>query len=59
MFAMQVFINLGMSFGVLPVVSVSLPFISYGVSGTLLNSFIFGIVLSVYRKKDVICTVQS
>ncbi|KON70301.1 hypothetical protein AKG34_17075 [Peribacillus butanolivorans] len=59
MFAMQVFINLGMSFGVLPIVSVSLPFISYGVSGTLLNSFIFGIVLSVYRKKDVIWTVQS
>ncbi|MFD6441210.1 FtsW/RodA/SpoVE family cell cycle protein [Peribacillus sp. NPDC060186] len=44
MFSMKVFINLGMLFGVLPIVNVSLPFISYGVSGTLLNSIIFGIV---------------
>ncbi|MGG1140234.1 FtsW/RodA/SpoVE family cell cycle protein [Bacillus mycoides] len=45
--------NVGMILGVLPRVSISLPFISYGLVPTLFHAFIMGIVLSVYRRKDI------
>ncbi len=46
--------NVGMMLGLLPLTSMSLPFISYGLMPTLFNSFLIGIVLSVYRRKDLI-----
>ncbi|UYX53520.1 FtsW/RodA/SpoVE family cell cycle protein [Bacillus thuringiensis] len=45
--------NVGMILGILPRVSISLPFISYGLIPTLFHAFIMGIVLSVYRRKDM------
>ncbi|AGE76771.1 TPA: FtsW/RodA/SpoVE family cell cycle protein [Bacillus thuringiensis] len=45
--------NVGMILGILPRVSISLPFISYGLIPTLFHAFIMGIVLSVYRRKDI------
>lgn len=45
--------NVGMILGILPRVSISLPFISYGLVPTLFHAFIMGIVLSVYRRKDI------
>jgi cell division protein FtsW (lipid II flippase) len=42
-----------MTLGVLPLVGVSLPFFSYGLMPTILHSFLIGIVLSVYRRKDI------
>ena len=42
-----------MTLGILPRVSISLPFISYGLIPTLFHAFIMGIVLSVYRRKDI------
>lgn len=41
-----------MAFGIFPHVSVSLPFFSYGFMPTVLHSFLIGMVLSVYRRKD-------
>lgn len=42
-----------MTLGLLPLVGVSLPFFSYGLMPTILHSFLIGIVLSVYRRKNI------
>ncbi|WP_110928750.1 FtsW/RodA/SpoVE family cell cycle protein [Bacillus massiliglaciei] len=54
LFTAQVTISIGMSLGVLPIVSVSLPFMSYGTLPVMINAFLFGLILSVYRKKNII-----
>jgi len=56
LYGVQLASNIGMAFGVFPLTSISLPFISYGLMPVLLNSFLIGIVLSVYRRKDLIST---
>ncbi|MEA1011934.1 FtsW/RodA/SpoVE family cell cycle protein [Bacillus cereus] len=53
LFVVHFICNIGMILGVLPRVSISLPFISYGLIPTLFHAFIMGIVLSVYRRKDM------
>lgn len=47
---MQVIINVGSDIGVLPVVGVTLPFISYGGSSLVANFLAVGFVLNVLRK---------
>ena len=47
---MQVIINVGSVIGVLPVVGVTLPFISYGGSSLIANSLGVGYVLNIARK---------
>ncbi|GGH81254.1 cell division protein FtsW (lipid II flippase) [Pullulanibacillus pueri] len=59
LFALQFIYNIGMNLGLLPLVGMSLPFISYGLMPTLMNSILIGIVLSVYRQKDVIFSPKS
>ncbi|RIW29043.1 FtsW/RodA/SpoVE family cell cycle protein [Bacillus salacetis] len=54
LFSVQFLYNVGMLLGLLPLTGISLPFISYGLMPTLLNSIVVGIVLSVYRRKDLI-----
>ncbi|WP_428910807.1 FtsW/RodA/SpoVE family cell cycle protein [Niallia sp. Krafla_26] len=54
LFGVQFIYNIGMVLGLLPITSISLPFISYGLMPTLFNAFIIGSVLSVYRRKDLI-----
>ncbi|KEZ52838.1 FtsW/RodA/SpoVE family cell cycle protein [Metabacillus indicus] len=54
LFAMQVAVNIGMALGLLPLMTMSLPFISYGLMPVLLNSVLTGVVLSVYRRKDLL-----
>ncbi|WP_404451367.1 FtsW/RodA/SpoVE family cell cycle protein [Virgibacillus necropolis] len=54
LFTVQFVFNIGMILGYFPMISISLPFISYGLMPTLLNSIIIGIVLCVYRRKDLI-----
>jgi rod shape determining protein RodA len=50
MFFVQITMNIGMNIGLLPVVGVTLPFVSYGGS-SLLTSFVFlGIALAVSRR---------
>ncbi|QQZ09883.1 FtsW/RodA/SpoVE family cell cycle protein [Heyndrickxia vini] len=58
LFTIQVVYNIGMSLGLLPITSMSLPFISYGFMPVVLNAIIIGIVLSVYRRKDLIISVM-
>lgn len=53
LYLVQFVYNVGMVAGFLPLTSMSLPFISYGLIPTLLNAFIMGVVLSVYRRKDL------
>ncbi|MEV5111496.1 FtsW/RodA/SpoVE family cell cycle protein [Bacillus sp. LBA3-1-1.1] len=53
LFVIHFICNVGMILGLLPRTSISLPFISYGLVPTLFHAFIMGIVLSVYRRKDM------
>lgn len=51
-FLIQAFVNIGMNVGILPIVGVTLPFVSYGGS-SLLSSFIFlGLLSSVRRSSE-------
>ncbi|MGE7118845.1 FtsW/RodA/SpoVE family cell cycle protein [Peribacillus sp. NPDC046944] len=53
-FTAQVTISIGMSLGLLPIISLSLPFMSYGALSAMVNAFLFGLILSVYHKKNSI-----
>lgn len=53
LYTIQFVSHIGMAFGFFPMASMSLPFISYGLMPILLNAFLIGIVLSVYRRKDL------
>lgn len=52
-FFLYVFINMGMVMGLLPVVGVPLPLISYGGTAMLTLLFGFGLVMSAYIHRDV------
>jgi cell division protein FtsW (lipid II flippase) len=54
LYMVQFVSNIGMSLGFFPLTAMSLPFISYGLMPTLLNAGLIGVVLSVYRRKDLI-----
>jgi cell division protein FtsW len=49
-FLLQVAVNIGSDIGLLPVVGVTLPFVSYGGSSLLANFIAIGFVLSVIRR---------
>ena len=44
-------INVGMVVGILPVIGIPLPFVSYGGSSLLVNMFMLGIVANVYKNR--------
>lgn len=49
----QVFVNIGMNIGILPVVGIALPFFSYGGSSLLSNFILLGFLSSInYMSKD-------
>jgi len=50
-FFWQILINMGMVIGLMPVVGIPLPFISYGGSATLVNFALVGIVLNVSMRR--------
>ena len=50
---LYVFINIAMVMGLLPVVGVPLPLISYGGTAMLTLMFGFGLLMSVYVHRDV------
>lgn len=52
-FALYVFINIAMVMGIVPVVGVPLPLISYGGTVMLTVMFGFGLILSAYIHRDV------
>ena len=47
--AMHVWINVGMTLGIMPITGISIPFLSYGGSFMLICFFSQGLVQSVYR----------
>jgi cell division protein FtsW (lipid II flippase) len=53
LYSVQMISNIAMTLGLFPLMEMSLPFISYGLMPVLINSFLMGIVLSVYRRKDL------
>jgi len=51
MFLFQIFENLGMTMGLMPVTGITLPFISYGGSSMITNMLLVGIALNVYMRR--------
>src|SRR5699024_9954312 len=49
LFSLQVFQNIGMTIGLMPITGIALPFISYGGSALLTNFVVLGLVLSVHK----------
>jgi len=50
LFFIHVFINIGMTLGVLPVVGIPLIFMSYGGSNLMINSILIGILINIARQ---------
>jgi len=50
LFFIHVFINIGMTLGVLPVVGIPLIFMSYGGSNLMINSILIGILINIGRQ---------
>lgn len=48
MFAIQIFVNIGMTLGLLPIVGIPLPFLSYGGSAFLFSMILVGILLNIH-----------
>lgn len=51
MWLFQVFINVGMTLGIMPVTGIPLPFMSYGGSALLMNLLCVGILMNVYLRR--------
>jgi rod shape determining protein RodA len=50
-FFFQVFVNIGMNLGILPIAGISLPFLSYGGSNLIISFITLGIVQSIIVRK--------
>ena len=59
LFFSHVFINIGMVMGLLPVVGVPLPLISYGGSSMLATMISFGLIMNCYINRDVILAKEG
>ncbi|MGO5014595.1 FtsW/RodA/SpoVE family cell cycle protein [Niallia sp. Sow4_A1] len=53
LYSIQVIYNIGMCMGLFPIISLSLPFISYGLMPTIINALLIGLVLSINRRKNI------
>jgi len=51
-FLVHVFVNIGMATGILPVIGIPLPFLSYGGSALLANTMMLAVVLNLYMRRD-------
>ncbi len=51
MFLFQIFENIGMTMGLMPVTGITLPFISYGGSSMITNIIMIGIALNVHMRR--------
>jgi len=49
----QVFVNIGMTIGLMPVVGLPLPFISYGGSNLLTTMIMIGLAISINMKRKI------
>ncbi len=50
MFLFQIFVNIGMNIGIMPVTGITLPLVSYGGSSMILNLASIGILQSIYLR---------
>jgi len=51
MFAIQIFVNVGMVVGIMPITGIPLPFLSYGGTAMLVNFLAIGILLIVHMRR--------
>jgi rod shape determining protein RodA len=51
MFALQMFVNVGMNIGIMPITGIPLPFVSYGGSSLLLSAAAIGVLESVHMRR--------
>jgi len=51
MFLFQIFENIGMTMGLMPITGITLPFLSYGASSLLISLVAIGFVLNVYFRR--------
>lgn len=51
-YLLHIFINIGMATGILPVIGIPLPFLSYGGSALLANTAMLAIVLTIHMRRD-------
>jgi rod shape determining protein RodA len=51
MLALQMFVNVGMNIGIMPITGIPLPFVSYGGSSLLLNCVSIGLLLNVNMRR--------
>jgi rod shape determining protein RodA len=51
MFVFQIFENVGMTMGIMPITGIPLPFVSYGGSATVASFAGIGLVLNVYMRR--------
>lgn len=50
-FFVHFLVNIGMAIGILPVIGIPLPFVSYGGSSLLINMAMLGIILNIHRSR--------
>ena len=53
-FVLQAMANILMNVGLFPILGISLPFISYGGANFITNMALLGLLLGIYRRKDLI-----
>jgi rod shape determining protein RodA len=51
MLALQMFVNVGMNIGIMPITGIPLPFVSYGGSSLLLNLAAVGLLINVHMRR--------
>ncbi|HEX9124554.1 MAG TPA: rod shape-determining protein RodA [Actinomycetota bacterium] len=51
MFAIQMFVNVGMTLGIMPITGIPLPFVSYGGSSLLTNCVAVGLLLNIHMRR--------
>ncbi|MBI3313449.1 MAG: rod shape-determining protein RodA [Candidatus Omnitrophica bacterium] len=49
----QLFINIGMTVGLMPITGITLPLVSYGGSSLVMTAIALGLVLSVYKERSI------
>ena len=49
--ALQAFVNVGMTIGIMPITGIPLPFVSYGGSALLMNSLAVGLLLNIHMRR--------
>jgi cell division protein FtsW (lipid II flippase) len=55
----QVFVNIGMTIGLLPITGMTLPFVSYGGSSLLANFVIVGLLVNVAARRPIVMAQPS